>query len=194
LQEGLSHIERRRRTRSHERCDGIAVALPLLFIANDWRGHPMAKTRKKDDAIELLKQDHREVETLFKEFEKLEQDGEEAVEQVIATACTELKIHDKLETEVFYPAIRQQAQNEEVEDLLNEAEVEHTSVRSLIQTIEGMGAQDEKRNAHFTVLMEYVKHHVKEEEKEMFPKLKRKAELMGEMGVELEEESEDETA
>jgi hemerythrin superfamily protein len=169
----------------------------------------MAKTRKKDDAIELLKQDHREVETLFKEFEKLEQDGEEAVEQVIATACTELKIHDKLETEVFYPAIRQQAQNEEVEDLLNEAEVEHTSVRTLIQTIEGMGAQDEKRNAHFTVLMEYVKHHVKEEEKEMFPKLKkldidlgqlgqqmkeRKAELMGEMGVELEEESEDETA
>ena len=52
----------------------------------------MARTRKKDDAMELLKQDHREVETLFKEFEKLQQDGEEAVEQVIATACTELKI------------------------------------------------------------------------------------------------------
>jgi hemerythrin superfamily protein len=169
----------------------------------------MAKTRKKDDAIELLKQDHREVEMLFKEFEKLEQEGEAAVEQVIATACTELKIHDKIETELFYPAVREQAQNEEVEDLLNEAEVEHTSVRNLIQTIEGMDSQDEKRNAHFTVLMEYVKHHVKEEEKEMFPKLKkldidfgqlgqqlkeRKTELMGEMGVELDEESEDETA
>src|SRR3954464_11175017 len=98
----------------------------------------MARTRKKDEALEMLKQDHRVVETLVKEFEKLEQDGEEAVEQVIATACTELKIHDKLETEVFYPAIREQAQNEEVEDLLNEAEVEHTSVRNLIQTIEGM--------------------------------------------------------
>ena len=169
----------------------------------------MAKTRKKDNALEMLKQDHREVEMLFKEFEKLEQDGEGAVEQVIATACTELKIHDKLETEVFYPAVRERAQNEEVEDLLNEAEVEHTSVRTLIETIEGMSPSDEKRNAHFTVLMEYVKHHVKEEEKEMFPKLKqldidfqqlgqelkeRKAELMGEMGVELEEESEDETA
>jgi hemerythrin superfamily protein len=170
----------------------------------------MARTRKKDDAMELLKQDHREVETLFKEFEKLEQDGEEAVEQVIATACTELKIHDKIETEVFYPAIREQAGNEEIEDLLNEAEVEHTSVRNLIQTIESMDPADEKRTAHFTVLMEYVKHHVKEEEKEMFPKLKkldvdferigqqlkeRKAELMGEMGVETaEEESEDETA
>ena len=170
----------------------------------------MARTRKKDDAMELLKQDHREVEMLFKEFEKLEQDGEEAVEQVIATACTELKIHDKIETEVFYPAIREQAGNEEIEDLLNEAEVEHTSVRNLIQTIESMDPADEKRTAHFTVLMEYVKHHVKEEEKEMFPKLKkldvdferigqqlkeRKAELMGEMGVETaEEESEDETA
>ena len=163
----------------------------------------MAKTsRKKDDALELLKQDHREVETLFKEFEKLEEDGAEAVEQVIQTACTELKIHDKLETEVFYPAIREQAQNEEVEDLLNEAEVEHTTVRNLIQTLEGMNPSDEKRSAHFTVLMEYVKHHVKEEEKEMFPKLKkldidfrqlgqqmkeRKAELMGEMGLEIDE-------
>ena len=169
----------------------------------------MARTRKKDDAMQLLKQDHREVETLFKEFEKLEEDGDESVEQVIITACTELKIHDKIETEVFYPAIRQQAQNEEIEDLLNEAEVEHTTVRNLIQTIEGMKTSKAKRTAHFTVLMEYVKHHVKEEEKEMFPKLKkldidfeqigqqlkeRKAKLMGEMGIDLQEESEDETA
>ena len=169
----------------------------------------MANTRKKDDAILLLKQDHREVEGLFKEFEQLEKAGESAVEQVIATACTELKIHDKLETEIFYPAVREQAAEEEVEDLLNEAEVEHNSVRSLIETIEGMNASDPKRNAHFTVLMEYVKHHVKEEEKQLFPKVKkldldlqqlgeqmkqRKAELMNEMGTEAIEESEDETA
>ena len=169
----------------------------------------MAKSRKKEDAIELLKQDHREVDVLFKEFEKLEEDGEEAVEQVIATACTELKIHDKLEMEIFYPAVRQQAEEEEVEDLLNEAEVEHTTVRDLIKTIEGMSAGDEKRTAHFTVLMEYVKHHVKEEEKEMFPKVKkldldraqlaqqmkeRKAELMAEMGIDAEAVEEDETA
>ena len=169
----------------------------------------MPRTRKKKlDAIELLKQDHREVEGLFKEFEKLEEDGSEAVEQVIATACTELKIHDKLETEIFYPAVRERAEEEEVEDLLNEAEVEHNTVRDLIQTIEGMDPGDEKRNAHFTVLMEYVKHHVKEEEKEMFPKIKqldldlaqlgeqmkeRKTELMAEMGVETESEESEET-
>ena len=165
----------------------------------------MAGTRKKKlDAIQLLKQDHREVEGLFKEFEQLEAEGSAAIEEVIATACTELKIHDKIETEIFYPAIREQVAEEEVEDLLNEAEVEHDTVRDLVQTIEDMSPDDEKRNAHFTVLMEYVKHHVKEEEKEMFPKLKkhealdlaeigarmkeRKTELMAEMGVDTEDE------
>ena len=171
----------------------------------------MARTsRKKDDAIALLKKDHREVEGLFKEFEALEEGDSQAVEPVIASACTELKIHDKLETEIFYPAIREQAgDDKEVEDLLNEAEVEHEHVRDLVQKIEGMSPDDEKRNAHFTVLVEYVKHHVKEEEKEMFPKLKqkdidfqeigrrmkaRKEELMSEMGVEAEEEASEETA
>lgn len=167
----------------------------------------MARTGRKEDAIALLKKDHREVEGLFKEFEALEEGESQAVEPVIASACTELKIHDKLESEIFYPAIREQAgDDKEIEDLLNEAEVEHDHVRDLVQTIEGMSADDEKRNAHFTVLMEYVKHHVKEEEKEMFPKLKkldidfkeigsrmkeRKQELMAELGVEVEEEAEE---
>ena len=162
----------------------------------------MAKTQK-DSAIELLKQDHRSVEVLFKEFEQLE-DDQDAAEQVIETACTELKIHDKIETEIFYPAVRAAAEQEEVEDLLDEAEVEHDTVRALIEKLEGMDPSDEKRLAHFTVLKEYVKHHVKEEEKEMFPKVKnlksldleavgaemkeRKSALMAEMGIEIEEE------
>ena len=167
----------------------------------------MAQARKKrPSAIDLLKQDHREVEMLFKEFEQLHEQGDDgATEPVIQTACNELKIHDKLETEIFYPAIRAQAGEEET-DLLDEAEVEHDTVRDLIQKLDGMDASDEKKHAHFTVLMEYVKHHVKEEEKEMFPKLKkldvdfaalgaqmkaRKRELMSEMGVESEQESEE---
>lgn len=167
----------------------------------------MAKARKAPDAIELLKKDHRTVEQLFKEFEKLhEADEHEAADQIVETACTELQIHDKLESEIFYPAVRQQA-GEEEEDLLDEAEVEHTTVRDLIQKIEDMGPGAEKRHAHFTVLVEYVKHHVKEEEKEMFPKVKkleldlkelgtqmkeRKTELMSEMGVETQEEQAEE--
>jgi hypothetical protein len=167
----------------------------------------MAKARKEPDAIDLLKKDHREVEALFKEFEKLhEAEEHEAADEVVETACTELQIHDKLETEIFYPAVRQQAE-EEQEELLDEAEVEHTSVRELITKIEDMGPGAEKRHAHFTVLIEYVKHHVKEEEKEMFPKVKklgldlqalaaqmkeRKTELMAEMGVETAEDETEE--
>jgi hypothetical protein len=62
----------------------------------------VAKTPKKDDAIELLKQDHRKVEGLFKEFERLKEEDEDATAEVIESACMELKIHDKIETEIFY--------------------------------------------------------------------------------------------
>jgi hemerythrin superfamily protein len=164
----------------------------------------MAKARRKPDAIDLLKQDHRHVERLFKEFEKLHESGDhEAVDEIVETACMELQIHDKLEIEIFYPAVRQKAAEEEI-DLLDEAEVEHTTVRDLIRKIEDLGPGADRRHAHFTVLSEYVKHHVKEEEKEMFPKVKkldldlrelaarlqeRKTELMSEMGVESDEEA-----
>jgi hemerythrin superfamily protein len=158
------------------------------------------------DAVELLRQDHRAVEDLFKQFEKLKDDDEDAAAEVIEAACNELKIHDKIETEIFYPAVREQAEEEEVEDLLDEAEVEHETVRELIEKLEGMEWEDEKLNAHFTVLTEYVKHHVQEEEQEMFPKVKklkdldldalgaemaeRKVELMAEMGIESSSENE----
>jgi hemerythrin superfamily protein len=158
------------------------------------------------DAIELLRQDHRTVEDLFKQFEKLKDEDEDAVAEVIEAACNELQIHDKIETEIFYPALREVAEEEDVEDLLDEAEVEHETVRELIEKLEGMEWEDEMLNAHFTVLSEYVKHHVQEEEQEMFPKIKnlkdldldalgaemaeRKAELMAEMGVESSSENE----
>jgi hemerythrin-like domain-containing protein len=125
------------------------------------------------DAIELLKQDHRKVEELFKQFEKLVEDDEEAANVVIETACMELKVHDTIEMEIFYPAVRESAAEEEIEDLLDEAEVEHEGVRELIGKLEGMDLDDEKRTARFTVLTEYVKHHVKEEENEMFPKVSK---------------------
>jgi len=168
----------------------------------------MAKTRKDQelDAIELLRQDHRKVEDLFKQFEELKEDDEDAAAEMIEAACTELQIHDKLETEIFYPAVREQAEEEDVEDLLDEAEVEHDTVRELIEKLEGMEWEDEKLHAHFTVLTEYVKHHVQEEEQEMFPKVKklkdldlvalgaqmteRKTELQAELGVEAGSEDE----
>ena len=160
---------------------------------------------KKDGAIELLKKDHRSVELLFKEFGELE-DTHEAAEQVIETACTELKMHDAIETEIFYPAVREAAENEDVEVLLDMAEVEHDTVRELIDKLESMDPADHKRPAHFKVLVEYVKHHVAEEEKKMFREVKklkeldlealglemkeRKAQLMADLGLETAEENE----
>ena len=157
------------------------------------------------NAIDMLKQDHRMVEELFDQFERVKDNDEEAAAEIIESACAALQIHDRLETEIFYPAIREQDEDDELEDVLNEAEVEHESVRELIEKIEAMEWEDEKLHASFTVLSEYVKHHVKEEEQEMFPKLEqldnvdmdalgaemmeRKTELMSEMGIEADEET-----
>ena len=163
----------------------------------------MAKARSKTDqqnAIDMLLEDHKKVQKMFKDFEKLERDDTEALQELVTTACTELKVHSMLEKELFYPAVRDQVDKEEDEDLLNEAEVEHQTVDQLIETLEGMDPGDAMYMAHFTVVSEYVKHHVQEEEKEMFPRVKkmksldldalgeemksRKQELMAEFGGE----------
>jgi hemerythrin-like domain-containing protein len=165
----------------------------------------MTMAQETVNAIELLQQDHRMVEDLFEQFEEVKDNDEDAAAEIIESACAALQIHDKLETEIFYPGLREQAEEEEIEDLLNEAEIEHETVRELIEKIESLEWEDEKLYAHFTVLSEYVKHHVKEEEQELFPKLnqltdvdleslgaemtERKAELMSEMGIETDEET-----
>ncbi len=132
----------------------------------------MARSPKSEpDAIVLLKEDHKKVQDLFKQFEKVK-DDEDASAEIITTACMELQIHDKIETEIFYPALEVQAEEDELEDLLREAQVEHETVRELIGKIEGAKEDSKTLHAHFKVLIEYVKHHVKEEEQEMFPQLK----------------------
>lgn len=169
----------------------------------------MANARSKSadqDAIALLTEDHKEVQQLFKEFEKLDREDTEACQEIVSKACTALKVHSMLEKEIFYPAMRDQTDKEEDEDLLNEAEIEHQTTDQLVETLEGMDAEDPMYSAHFTVLSEYVKHHIKEEEKEMFPQakklksldlkalgeelLQRKQELMAEFGGESEEDAE----
>ena len=123
------------------------------------------------DAIEMLKADHKAVNGLFKEFEKLHEDGDDT-SKVIQFVREALVIHSALEKEIFYPAGREQA-GEEEEELLDEAEVEHRSVEDLIRMLGSRKLPEKKREANFTVLMEYVRHHVKEEENEMFPKVRR---------------------
>jgi len=150
------------------------------------------------DAIALLKQDHRAVEALFDEFE----DSDESEQSGLATRiCQMLTVHTQIEEELLYPQAKE-AFGEEQDEMVYEAEIEHGSAKELIAKIEAGTPEDPEFKALVKVLSEYVKHHVKEEEKEMFPALKeteldlkelgsqlaqRKMQLMEQMGIEAEE-------
>ena len=144
-----------------------------------------ATASKAPDATKLLMADHKEVKTLFKQYDKLAKgEGTDEEKQAIAEEiCTMLTVHATVEEEIFYPAARE-AMDEQ--DLLDEAEVEHASAKDLIAQIRGMSPADELYDAKVKVLGEYVDHHVQEEEKELFPKV-RKADLdLKQLGAELE--------
>jgi hemerythrin superfamily protein len=131
----------------------------------------MAKSKAKaTGAVELLKEQHDKVKKAFKEFEKLGREDAEAQQQLVQRVCEDLKLHTTLEEELFYPAAREAIDDE---DILNEAQVEHETAKMLIEQLENMGPEDPNFHATFTVLGEYVVHHVKEEEGEMFPQVKK---------------------
>ncbi|MGE0859286.1 MAG: hemerythrin domain-containing protein [Gammaproteobacteria bacterium] len=119
------------------------------------------------DAIALLKADHKAVKQMFDEYaEQCEAEAEASERQPLAERiCAELTVHTQIEEELFYPALRD-ALDEQA--LLDEAEVEHTTAKDLIEQIRAMSADDDLYDAKVTVLGEYVLHHVKEEEQEMF--------------------------
>jgi hemerythrin superfamily protein len=128
-----------------------------------------------EDAIELLKADHKKVKKLFKDFEKIKEEGDASEKQALAEEiCTELTLHAEVEEELFYPAAREAI---EEEDLLNEAEVEHASAKDLIAQIREADPSDPMFDAKVTVLGEYINHHVEEEEKEIFPQVKKSKQL-----------------
>jgi hemerythrin superfamily protein len=144
-----------------------------------------SRSAKAQDAIKLLKADHDEVEGLFAQYEKQKKkNGAKA--DLIDKICTALTIHAQIEEEIFYPAAREALEDDYVE-LLDEAEVEHSSIKSLVEQLESMNPDDELCDAKVKVLSEYVKHHVKEEEGELFPKLKKTDVDLEELGTELSE-------
>jgi hypothetical protein len=137
--------------------------------------------RRDPLAVTLLKKDHRQVEEWFDEYEQLEDDGEKlALFQQIALA---LKVHTKLEDEIFYAEERGEVED----DMLDEAQVEHDGAKKLIAEIEAMKPGDDLYDAKVKVLGEYVKHHVKEEEQPggIFSQAKRGDQDLEEMGERL---------
>jgi hemerythrin-like domain-containing protein len=128
-------------------------------------------SKAKNDIIEMLMEDHKRAKRAFREGEKLsEQEDREALEQLVQQTCAELQVHATLEEELFYPALREGIKQT---DLIDEAEVEHASAKELIAQLEAGDAEDPKFVATFKVLGEYIKHHIKEEEGEMFAQLER---------------------
>jgi hemerythrin superfamily protein len=115
--------------------------------------------KQTTDAIALLKADHRKVEDLFDKYEKAK--GDERKKTLAGQICLELTVHTRIEEDVFYPACRNQID----EDLLLEAYVEHDGAKVMIAEIEAGNPGDEFYDSKVKVLSEMIKHHVKEEEK-----------------------------
>jgi hemerythrin-like domain-containing protein len=126
----------------------------------DERSNPMP------NAIQLLKEDHKKVKELFEQFEKTEDDG--AKRQIVETTIHELEVHAAVEEEIFYPELREEIDEEEKVD---EAEEEHHVMKLLLAELKKMGPGDERYDAKYKVLAESVKHHVEEEENEIFPEV-----------------------
>lgn len=118
----------------------------------------MAKSSKPQDAIALLKADHREVEALFEKFERAR--GDTTKQGIAENICRALIVHAQIEEEIFYPACEGTVD----EDMLKEARVEHDSAKLLIRDILAGGPDDAFYDAKVSVLAEQIEHHVGEEE------------------------------
>lgn len=136
-----------------------------------------SNTNQSLEAIKLLTADHKLVSKLFEDFETAATKAMK--KKLVAQICFELSVHAQVEEEIFYPAVKK-ALNDQA--LVPEATVEHATLRHLMAQIEGVEPNGEMYDAKVKVLGEYVSHHVKEEQNEMFPKAKATELDMVELG------------
>jgi hemerythrin superfamily protein len=122
------------------------------------------------DAIALLTQDHKNVKKMFDEYEGLGENAIASKKELADTICGELVIHTRIEEEIFYPAVRAAIDDDE---LMDEADVEHAGAKDLIAQIQSMEPGDSHYDAMVKVLGEEIDHHVKEEQEEMFPQVRK---------------------
>jgi hemerythrin superfamily protein len=147
------------------------------------------------NAIDLLKKQHREVEELFEQFEGAGEKAERTKERLCREISDQLAVHAEIEEKLFYP----EAKQENTEELLRESVEEHLAMKRILADLIEKGTDDDQFEARMKVLQEQVEHHVEEEEKELFPKVRKscsKEELedlgtrMEAMAEELKEEGE----
>ena len=143
-------------------------------------------TAKQQNALALLRADHKKVSELFAQYEKTRSSDKKRT--IVADICTELGVHAQIEEEIFYPAVKAALKDKE---LVPEALVEHASLKSLIAEVEGVEPEGEMFDAKIKVMSEFVKHHVKEEQDEMFPKAEQTTLDMDDLGAQLAERKEE---
>jgi len=140
---------------------------------------PRAAT-SRNDAIALLRADHKRVTELFQQYEGTRSAAKK--KQLVATICEELTIHSQVEEEIFYPAVKAALKDKE---LVPEAQVEHATLKDLIAQVKDQEPGGEMFDAKIQVMSEYVKHHVKEEQNEMFVRARKTRLDLAELGERL---------
>ncbi|MFN2543731.1 MAG: hemerythrin domain-containing protein [Actinomycetota bacterium] len=128
------------------------------------------RTDTRTDAIKLLKQDHQEVRDLFRRFDAAGDRAHKSKAKIVGQLIEELSRHSAIEEQIFYPAARNVMKDE---DVVLESLEEHHIVKWTLSELDGMDPQDERFDAKVTVLKELVLHHAKEEEQDMFPKIRK---------------------
>ncbi len=148
-----------------------------------------ASTKPVDhkEATAILRADHKLVSKLFADFEKAESSEEKKA--IADEICTELTVHAQVEEEIFYPAVKEALHDSE---MVPEAIVEHATLKNLIAEVQTDGLDEEMFDARIKVMGEYVKHHVKEEQDEIFPKARDNKNLdMVELGAQIMQRKEE---
>ena len=134
-------------------------------------GERRSRNGARRQILAALKADHARVKKAYKQFEKLHESGDmQGCDAIVRMVLDELTLHAALEEDFLYPVAKEAMHDP---SLIDEAEVEHETMHDAIEQLRDLGAEDEKYAARFTVLCEYVLHHVKEEEGEMFPQLEK---------------------
>ena len=125
------------------------------------------------DILQMLMAEHREVKAMFQQYQKLADAGGKGDERMLLASqiCVALSLHTQLEEEILYPAAREVLSKDE--DVVDEAYVEHAGAKNLIAQLKTMTSDQPLYDAKVHVLGEYIDHHVKEEESEFFPKLRK---------------------
>jgi hemerythrin superfamily protein len=137
---------------------------------------------RSQNALQLLMAEHREVEAMFLQYQKLAEGGGKGDERMLLASqiCVALALHTQVEEEILYPAARAALTKDE--DIVDEAYVEHAGAKTLIEQIKTMTSDQPLFDARVKVLREYIAHHVKEEENEFFPKLRKTSLDLAAMG------------